>query len=88
MKNTHGGVLLAVKVTLLHGCFSPFLNCTNSTKSRNASHTKAPKCFHNIFEVLESGTKDKENTGILCFLENIYTIPGCAEAWGKEWVTV
>ena len=25
------------KVTLLHGCFSRFLNCTNSAKSRNAS---------------------------------------------------
>ena len=23
--------------TLLHGCFSRFLNCTNATKSRNAS---------------------------------------------------
>ena len=42
VKNTHGGVLLLVpvtllKVTLLHGCFSRFLNCTNGTKSRNAS---------------------------------------------------
>ena len=49
VKNTHGRVLLLVKVeakslqrysllkvTLLHGCFSPFLNCTNGTKSRNA----------------------------------------------------
>ena len=24
------------KVTLLHGCFSRFLNCTNDTKLRNA----------------------------------------------------
>ena len=48
LKNTHGGVLLIVelqakewnftKVTLLHGCFSRFLNCTNATKSRNAPH--------------------------------------------------
>ena len=49
VKNTHGGVLLLVKlqakslqlyllkVTLLHGCFSRFLNLTNGTKSRNAS---------------------------------------------------
>ena len=38
VKNTHGGVLLlALKVTLLHGCFSHFLNCTNGTKSRRAS---------------------------------------------------
>ena len=27
-----------LKVTLFHGCFSHFLNCTNCTKSRNASH--------------------------------------------------
>ena len=26
-----------LKVTILHGCFSRFYNCTNSTKSRNAS---------------------------------------------------
>ena len=39
VKNTHEGVLLLVlKVTLLHGCFSRFLNCTNGTKSRKASH--------------------------------------------------
>ena len=27
-----------LKITLLHGCFSRFLNCKNSSKSRNASH--------------------------------------------------
>ena len=27
-----------LKVTLLHGCFSRFLNCRIGTKSRNASH--------------------------------------------------
>ena len=34
-KSTHGGVLILIKllrVTLLHGCFSRFLNCTNGTK--------------------------------------------------------
>ena len=40
-KHAHGGVLLLLatllKVTLLHGCFSFFLNSTNGTKSRNAS---------------------------------------------------
>ena len=36
VKNTYGGVLLFV--TILHGCFSRFLNCTNGTKSPNASH--------------------------------------------------
>ena len=38
VKNTHGGVLILLKLTLLHGCFSHFFNCTNGTKSRNASH--------------------------------------------------
>ena len=44
VKNTHGGVLLLVKpatllkVTLLRGCFSRFLNCANGTKSNKASH--------------------------------------------------
>ena len=27
-----------LKVTLLHGCFSRFLNCSDCTKLRNASH--------------------------------------------------
>ena len=37
VKNAHGGVLQAeAKLTLLHGCFSRFLNCTNDTKSRSA----------------------------------------------------
>ena len=46
-RNAHGGVLLLVKksatllkVTLLHGCFSRFLYCTNATKSRKTSHMK------------------------------------------------
>ena len=48
-KNTHGGVLLFVKlqakkacsllkVTLFHGIFSCFLYCTNGTKSLKTSH--------------------------------------------------
>ena len=36
VKNIRVGVLLIVlKVTLLHGCFSRFLNCTNGTESFN-----------------------------------------------------
>ena len=27
-----------LKLTLLHRCFSRFLNCTNATKSHNAPH--------------------------------------------------
>ena len=60
VKKNHGGVLLLVncrpqlllKVTLLHWCFSRFLNCTIGTKSRNASlkfkkyinHWYGPEC--------------------------------------------
>ena len=36
LKSTHGGVLILI--TLLHGYFSRFLNCTNATKSCSASH--------------------------------------------------
>ena len=47
-----------LKVTLLHGCFSRFLNCTNGTKLHNASHMKMSKCvtciqniiFHAIYK--------------------------------------
>ena len=35
VKNTHGGVLLLIKLQAV----SRFLNCTNGTKSRNASHS-------------------------------------------------
>ena len=45
VKSTHGGVLL--KVTLLHGCFSRFLNCANGTKSPKASHLSV-KAFMNL----------------------------------------
>ena len=54
VKNTHGGVLLLVKlhanpaallkVTLLHGCFSRFLNYTNGTKPRKASQFTICRC--------------------------------------------
>ena len=39
MKNTHGEVLILVKlkVTLSRGCFTRFLNCTNDTRSHKAS---------------------------------------------------
>ena len=37
-KNIHRGVLLLVKVTLLHRCFSRVLNCTSGAKFHKASH--------------------------------------------------
>ena len=38
VKNSHGGVILLVKLAVLRSCFSCFLNCTNGTKLRKASH--------------------------------------------------
>ena len=54
VKNTHGEVLVLVKLqaevlklAILHGCFSRFLKCTNSTKLHKASMLNC-KCanFH------------------------------------------
>ena len=52
---------VALKVTLLHGCFSRFLNCTNGTKSHNASqmirqiiqmiHFRAQLTSKNLLEI-------------------------------------
>ena len=61
VKNTHGGVLLLLKVSVLHGCCSRFLNCANGTKLRKASHIlkklicplvyrEARQCFEYPFE--------------------------------------
>ena len=36
-----------LKATLLHGCFSRFLNCTNGSKLRKASHIILKKNFKN-----------------------------------------
>ena len=55
VKNTHGGVLfLVLKVTLLHGCFSRFLNCANDTKFRNSSlmmHIDIARIYPSNFDV-------------------------------------
>ena len=40
--------ILLLKVTLLHDCFLRFLNCTNGTKSRNASHLSENKIQQRI----------------------------------------
>ena len=58
-KNTHGGVLLLVKLqasvcnftkrTVLHGCFSRFLNCVHGTKSRNAPHIEGMASDADLF---------------------------------------
>ena len=38
-----------LKVTLLHGCFSQFLNCAHATKLRNAPHLL---CIPNLLKLL------------------------------------
>ena len=66
-KNTHGGVLILkpatlLKLALLRGCFSRFLNYTNGTKSRDAPHIFSSKYFHlkvalrNIVLMFSQGT--------------------------------
>ena len=54
VKNIHGEVLILVlKVTLVLGCFSYFLNCTNGTKSRNALHIYDLTCYE-CFETYDT----------------------------------
>ena len=49
-------VATLIKLALLDVCFSRFLNCTNGTKSRNASHMLILyfHIFQRGFEVLEA----------------------------------
>ena len=50
VENIHGEVLLLLKATLLHGCFSRFLNCTYGTKLRKASNMNLPFFIHFLKE--------------------------------------
>ena len=54
VKNTHGGVLLLMlKVTLFHGCFSRFFNCSSGTKSPSASHMqKGSRKFRTLENII------------------------------------
>ena len=44
------------KVTLLHGCFSHFSNCTNGTKSRKTPHMEICSSLFRTLKVLETLT--------------------------------
>ena len=46
-----------LKLTLLHGCFSPFSNFTNSTKSRSAPHLKSQNNFGSWYHLSESSRR-------------------------------
>ena len=48
-----------LKVTLLHECFSCFLNCTNGTKSRNAPDMNYVNWIHSDSDLVQ--------------IENLYT---------------
>ena len=60
VKNTHGEVLLLVKlqfllkVTFLRGYFSHFSNCTNGTKSRNTSLILMKYCIEYNYHCTKS----------------------------------
>ena len=84
VKNTHGGVLLVVKlqavlkVTLLHGCFSRFSNCANGTKLHKASHNKASHRYKNCNELPHSILRLKKTFSIThkpLVLVIIYVLP-------------
>ena len=47
---------VSLQVSLLHGCFSRFLSCTNGTKLRKASHTDRVIRITNLDERIKSKT--------------------------------
>ena len=53
-----------IKLTLLHGCFSRFLNCANDTKSRNAPNIYNESLFSSLslcllYNILALHSQDK-----------------------------
>ena len=76
-----------LKLTLLHGCFSRFLNCTNGTKSRNASNIVIPylrsPIWVNLSYVLSSSLQfeasfsQKSFIEINHFVESYFLSPIC-----------
>ena len=61
-----------LKVILLHGCFSRFLNCTNGTKSRQASHTCNKKLVKPVQQQTFDGTLYMQFSGFECL--NYFTL--------------
>ena len=80
-----------LKVTLLHGCFSCFLNCTNGTKSRNVPQflkRKLPPKWesnHPRSDLWSSANIYETNSYTLYFLQ--YGLPSQTYCWNK-WKTV
>ena len=87
LKNTHGGVLILVqlqaeacnftKINTPPWVFSRFLNCTKSTKSRNASHFMLQEIPHYFFpqtlpmhmHLQDACIKKKQILGFCTFIE-------------------
>ena len=56
--NVSGLPAILLKLTLLHWCFSNFLNCTDGIKSRNAPHIQpAFTSLELTIETLEQSAK-------------------------------
>ena len=75
MKNNHGGVLLLVKVTVLQGCFSPFLNYMDSIKLRQASHLDTFKKLLKHFMAPFYGRVQLNQVYYSHFEEAVYFLP-------------
>ena len=57
-----GKPAILLKVTILHGCFSRFLNFTIGTKLRNASHTQINYLHLQNIQLTFTCTKSTEET--------------------------
>ena len=77
VKNTHGGVLLSVKlkpatllkVTILHWCCLCFSNRTNGTESRKASHMILRN--HSFSYRTKKGTQEKKMKSFAKRIKNL-----------------
>ena len=66
-ENCHRGVLLLLKLILLRGCFSRFLNIPNGTKSCNASHMqKSNLCLESANQCHDKRILCKRHNITLC----------------------
>ena len=87
-----------LKLTLLHGCFSRFLICTNNTKSRNASrmfpsyknHSKSQVtgfwCYGSVVLLFSSSSKVFSwSNNILESKSEIFWKKITAKMWKRDW---
>ena len=83
------------KVTLLHGWFARFSNCTDRTKSRNASHilpsiptnkkVAPPNILHVIQRKCQPSMKNPYGTNICsCGKNGLECMPACGACHGED----